>query len=44
MARRVRHVHAGPNEWIRVHRRRNDDSGWGWLIIVGLLMFFCGGC
>ena len=44
MARRVRHVYAGPNEWVRVHRRRGNDSGFGWLILLGLFALLCGGC
>jgi hypothetical protein len=44
MARHIRHVYAGPNEWVRVHRRGGDDSGWVWLIVLGLFVLFCGGC
>lgn len=27
MGKRVRHVHAGPNEWVRVHRHGQRGSG-----------------
>jgi hypothetical protein len=43
MARRVRHLHAGRNEWVRVHRGRGSGGGGGggsiltW--IVGILAF-----
>jgi len=38
MARRVRHIHASPNEWVRVHRGRprggGGESGCGLLTLM----------
>lgn len=46
MARRVRHIHAGPNEWVRVHRARSsgEESGFGLLIFIALALMFFRGC
>lgn len=45
MARRIRHIHAGPNEWVRVHRDRGGgDSGCGLLILIALALMFLRGC
>lgn len=48
MSRRIRHIHAGPNEWVRVHRNRprggSEDTGCGFLILIALTLLFFGGC
>jgi hypothetical protein len=48
MARRVRHIHAGPNEWVRVHRNKprggGGESGCGLLILLALAIMFFRGC
>jgi hypothetical protein len=46
MARRVRHIHAGPNEWVRVHRDRGGggDPGCGLLVLIALAIMFFRGC
>ncbi len=44
MSRHVRHIHAGPNEWIAVHRDRpsgKDGNGGGgclWIIIIIIII------
>ena len=41
MARIVRHVHAKPNEYVKVHRK-TDDSGAAFiviLVIIGIILF-----
>ena len=42
MARRIRHVYAGRNEWVRVHRSSGGDS-LGGLMLLGVLVLFFGG-
>ena len=48
MARRIRHIHASPNEWVRVHRDRSPsgggDTGCGMLILIALAIMFFRGC
>jgi hypothetical protein len=48
MARHIRHIHAGPNEWVRVHRNRRGggggDTGCGMLILIALAILFFRGC
>ncbi len=48
MAKKVRHIHAGPNEWVRVHRANprgdGENTGCALLIFFGLVILFFRGC
>lgn len=41
MSRRIRHIHARPDEWVRVHRHRPSNgstgSGLGCLVMLVVL-------
>ena len=40
MQRKIRHIQAGPTEWIRVHRNeghRPRGGSWGWVGLVALI-------
>ena len=42
MARKVRHIHAKSNEYIKVHRKHESsgDAFIGILVIIGIILFF----
>ena len=47
MSRRVRHIQARPDEWIKVHRprgRKSDSEVWMWLGIAIVLLILFRGC
>ncbi|HTQ37619.1 MAG TPA: hypothetical protein VMJ32_01250 [Pirellulales bacterium] len=46
MARKIKHIHASPNEWIRVHRGSGGVSKGGgtgvWIIILSIIfVLYC---